>query len=197
MGFFKGGKDVAGLIAQAGSKPSGDDYMAFEQSLIKKFLKIGAPAVDPLISALALDTDYSIDQRFIIAKTLCIMADERMGLDLDGDGRIRDALIAALDDKEGSVRDVVAANIGGCADLAVLKPLVKTALTHRDKHTAAFARESALEFIAWLDRVRPESYEDLAPALREVQKVCRKSPDDEISRAVDDLAAKWTTSRPS
>lgn len=174
--------EIRALLQRFSDRKAGD-LLTFTGQFASRMLKIGEPAVDRLIAQF---DDASGNPRFIIAQTLAAMSAQDFGTDTNT--RIRDWLITALQDKEGAVRDSVAAHICVCRDAAVLEPLVRCALGDPDSRTRDIARDSALGFIADLHRVPEEARGDFEDIFQQLRAACADFPEDDITRAVEALA---------
>ena len=180
-------EEVRGLLQQSNGLKVGD-LPRFQQRFAARLRELGEPAVDPLIAQF---DDASGNPRFLIAQMLATMSsDQRFSTDTQV--RIRDWLIAALQDKDPVVRDVVAMHICRCRDAAVLEPLVRCALGDPSKGTRDIARDSALKFIAELHRLPPEGRDALEPLFQQLRAACADFPEDDITRAVDALTRATT-----
>ena len=178
---------VRDLLQQSNGLKVGD-LPRFQQRFAARLRELGEPAVDPLIAQF---DDASGNPRFLIAQSLAAMSAEDFGTDTGV--RIRDWLITALQDKDPTVRDVVARHICLCRDVAVLEPLIRCALEDPDRFTRDSARDSALKFIAELHRLPAEARHDFEPLFQQLRAACADFPEDDITRALDALARTTTS----
>ncbi len=116
-------RDVQGLIKVLGYKK--DDKV--RQAAVEALVKIGAPAVEPLIAALKKDEEW------YVRKT----AAEALGQ--IGDVRAVEPLIVAL--KEGDMRRVSAEALGKIGDTRAVEPLIAT-LKDKDSDVCKAAAEA-------------------------------------------------------